>query len=84
MFIPFGSEYHVLAHGIDNGVVVGAVAYDDKNGIVASYRSQNLGDVTVVNVVSYAAGISWSRADYPQVAREVDALEMARPSSRLP
>lgn len=67
-FIAFILEYHVLAHGINNGVVVGAVTYDDKNGIVAGYRSQNLGDVTVVNVVGYAAGVSRTRADHSQVA----------------
>ena len=69
------SDYHVLAHGIDDGVMVGAFANDDKYGIVTGYRAENLRYLTVVNVVGNAAGISRARAYHAEVAREVDALK---------
>ena len=64
-----------LAESPDHIVFCGGILDDDEDGIIARYGSQDVGDVTVVDVEGNAAGIAWPRLDDPHIAREIDGDE---------
>ena len=47
------------------------LADNQHNGVVSSYSTYDFGQLVIVNVVSQAAGISWTGADDGNVVGEV-------------